>query len=52
MIYAHHPKEVKECINAVKEMYPERKITVVFQPHLYSRTKDFLNEFAKSLSAC
>ncbi|MDC0201995.1 UDP-N-acetylmuramate--L-alanine ligase, partial [Flavobacteriales bacterium] len=48
--YAHHPIEVKECINAVKQMYPERKITVVFQPHLYSRTKDFLNEFAKSLS--
>jgi len=48
--YAHHPREVKECINAVKQMYPERKITVVFQPHLYSRTKDFLNEFAKSLS--
>ena len=48
--YAHHPKEVKECINAAKEMYPARKITVVFQPHLYSRTKDFLNEFAKSLS--
>ncbi|HJM16547.1 MAG TPA: cyanophycin synthetase, partial [Flavobacteriales bacterium] len=48
--YAHHPKEVKECINAVKQMYPERKVTVVFQPHLYSRTKDFLNEFAKSLS--
>jgi UDP-N-acetylmuramate--alanine ligase len=48
--YAHHPKEVTESINAVKQMYPERKITVVFQPHLYSRTKDFLNEFAKSLS--
>jgi len=48
--YAHHPKEITESINAVKRMYPERKITVVFQPHLYSRTKDFLNEFAKSLS--
>ena len=48
--YAHHPKEVTESINAVKQMYPERKITVVFQPHLYSRTKDFLNEFANSLS--
>ena len=48
--YAHHPKEVKESINAVKQMYPERKITVVFQPHLYSRTKDFMNEFANSLS--
>lgn len=48
--YAHHPKEVKESINAVKQMYPERKITVVFQPHLHSRTKDFMNEFANSLS--
>ena len=44
------PQEVKECIKAVKEMYPRRKITVVFQPHLYSRTKHFLNEFAASLS--
>ncbi|MBT4478403.1 MAG: UDP-N-acetylmuramate--L-alanine ligase [Flavobacteriales bacterium] len=48
--YAHHPKEVKESINAVKQMYPEREITVVFQPHLHSRTKDFMNEFANSLS--
>ena len=48
--YAHHPKEVTESINAVKQMYPERKITVVFQPHLHSRTKDFMNEFANSLS--
>ena len=48
--YAHHPKEITESINAVKQMYPERKITVVFQPHLYSRTKDFMNEFANSLS--
>lgn len=48
--YAHHPKEVMESINAVKQMYPERKITVVFQPHLHSRTKDFMNEFANSLS--
>ena len=48
--YAHHPKEVTESINAVTQMYPERKITVVFQPHLYSRTKYFLNEFANSLS--
>lgn len=48
--YAHHPKEVTESINAVKQMYPARKITVVFQPHLYSRTKDFMNEFANSLS--
>ena len=48
--YAHHPKEVTESINAVKQMYPERKIIVVCQPHVYSRTKDFLNEFANSLS--
>lgn len=48
--YAHHPKEVTESINAVKQMYPEREITVVFQPHLHSRTKDFMNEFANALS--
>jgi len=48
--YAHHPKEVTESINAVKQMYPNRDITVVFQPHLYSRTNDFSDEFATALS--
>ena len=47
--YAHHPEEVLATINTTKIMYPSRKITVVFQPHLFSRTKDFFKEFAKSL---
>jgi UDP-N-acetylmuramate--alanine ligase len=47
--YAHHPEELKACIGAVKELYPERKITGVFQPHLFSRTRDFAEAFAKSL---
>lgn len=48
--YAHHPMELTACINSVKEMYPNKKITGVFQPHLYTRTRDFANEFGKSLS--
>ncbi|MCX6287492.1 MAG: UDP-N-acetylmuramate--L-alanine ligase [Bacteroidetes bacterium] len=48
--YAHHPEELRACIEAVKEMYPGRKITGVFQPHLYSRTRDLAMEFAESLS--
>jgi len=47
--YAHHPEELKACINSVKEMYPSKKITGIFQPHLYSRTRDFADDFAKSL---
>ena len=47
--YAHHPEEVLATINTTKKMYPSRKITVVFQPHLFSRTKDFANEFSVSL---
>ena len=47
--YAHHPEEVLVTINTTKKMYPSRKITVVFQPHLFSRTKDFANEFSVSL---
>ena len=47
--YAHHPVELKACINSVKEMYPAKKITGVFQPHLYSRTRDFADDFAVSL---
>lgn len=47
--YAHHPEELKACINSVKEMYPSKKITGIFQPHLFSRTRDFADEFAKSL---
>jgi UDP-N-acetylmuramate--alanine ligase len=48
--YAHHPEELKACINAVKELYPDKKITGVFQPHLYSRTRDFADGFAEVLS--
>lgn len=48
--YAHHPEELKAAISSVRELYPNRKITGVFQPHLYSRTNDFSNEFAQSLS--
>ena len=47
--YAHHPEELKACINAVRELYPGKKITGVFQPHLYSRTRDFADGFAGSL---
>jgi UDP-N-acetylmuramate--alanine ligase len=48
--YAHHPEELEASITSVKKLYPGKKLTVVFQPHLYSRTKDFYKEFAKSLS--
>lgn len=48
--YAHHPAEIRATIGSVKEMYPGRKIQAVFQPHLYSRTRDFAVEFAESLS--
>jgi len=47
--YAHHPEELSACINSVKAMYPGKKITGIFQPHLYSRTRDFADGFAKSL---
>lgn len=48
--YAHHPEEVKSVILSVRQLYPGKKITVIFQPHLFSRTKDFASEFATSLS--
>ncbi len=48
--YAHHPEELRACISSVRELYPEEKITGIFQPHLYSRTRDFVDGFAKSLS--
>jgi len=47
--YAHHPEEIKRCIMAVRELFPGRMITGIFQPHLFSRTKDFAAEFARSL---
>lgn len=48
--YAHHPDEVKACARSIKELYSDKKVTVLFQPHLYSRTADFYKEFAESLS--
>lgn len=48
--YAHHPDEIKACAKSMKELYGNRKITAIFQPHLYSRTNDFYKEFAESLS--
>ncbi len=48
--YAHHPTEIKAVYDAVKELYPNKKNLAIFQPHLYSRTRDFLTEFAESLS--
>jgi len=48
--YAHHPEEIKATLYAIRNLYPDQKITVVFQPHLFSRTRDFADEFAQSLS--
>ena len=48
--YAHSPNEVKASIASVRKLYPGRKITVIFQPHLYTRTRDFAPEFAEALS--
>ena len=48
--YAHHPEELKAAINSIKALYPNKKLTAIFQPHLFSRTRDFANEFAESLS--
>ena len=48
--YAHHPKELEATIHSVQDMYPNRKVTGIFQPHLYSRTRDLADEFAASLS--
>ncbi len=48
--YAHHPDEIKACAISMRELYPDKKISVIFQPHLFSRTADFYNEFAQSLS--
>jgi UDP-N-acetylmuramate--alanine ligase len=48
--YAHHPEEINACISSARAMFPGRKVTGIFQPHLYSRTRDFASEFAESLS--
>ena len=48
--YAHHPTEINAVVNSVRELYPSKKVLGVFQPHLYSRTRDFIDDFAASLS--
>jgi UDP-N-acetylmuramate--alanine ligase len=48
--YAHHPTEINAVHQAVRELYPDQKVLAIFQPHLFSRTKDFADDFAKSLS--
>ena len=48
--YAHHPDELKASIRSVRDLYPGRRLSVIFQPHLYSRTRDFAPEFAEALS--
>lgn len=48
--YAHHPSELRASIGSIHDLYPERKITGIFQPHLFSRTKDFAADFAEALS--
>ncbi len=47
--YAHHPKELEFCIESVRHLYPNKRIAGIFQPHLYTRTRDFLDDFAKVL---
>ena len=48
--YAHHPEEIRQCALSLRQLYADRKITCIFQPHLYTRTRDFYKEFAASLS--
>ena len=48
--YAHHPKEILESARSIRQLYQDRKITAIFQPHLYTRTRDFYHEFADALS--
>ena len=48
--YAHHPAEIAQSVRSIRELYQDKKITAVFQPHLYTRTRDFYREFADSLS--
>ncbi len=48
--YAHHPKEIFQSVSSIRELYKDKKITAIFQPHLYTRTRDFHKDFADSLS--
>jgi UDP-N-acetylmuramate--alanine ligase len=47
--YAHHPEELRAAITSVKKLYPGKKLVTIFQPHLYTRTRDFVNGFAEVL---
>lgn len=47
--YAHHPEELRACLTAVKALYPDKRLTTIFQPHLYTRTRDFAADFSKVL---
>jgi UDP-N-acetylmuramate--alanine ligase len=47
--YAHHPTEIRSAVQAARELFPGRKLTGIFQPHLYSRTRDFVDGFAEEL---
>ncbi len=49
--YAHHPNELKAAIRSIRDLFPNKKLTGIFQPHLYSRTKDFYKEFAQALDS-
>ena len=48
--YAHHPKEILQSVKSIRELYKDKHITAIFQPHLYTRTRDFYNDFADALS--
>ena len=48
--YAHHPKEIYQSARSIRQLYHDRHITAIFQPHLYTRTRDFYREFAEALS--
>ena len=48
--YAHHPKEIYQSAKSIREIYKDKKITAIFQPHLYTRTRDFYQDFADALS--
>jgi UDP-N-acetylmuramate--alanine ligase len=49
--YAHHPNEIRALLHSLRELYPGRKITGIFQPHLFTRTRDFAAQFAAALEA-
>ncbi|HVE66366.1 MAG TPA: cyanophycin synthetase, partial [Thermoanaerobaculia bacterium] len=50
--YAHHPTEIAATLAAARQVYPRRRLVALFQPHLYSRTRDFAEDFGRALSAC